>query len=95
MASSASAEPHTKSKSGRFGSLSRTRRYKTSAINNAMVDFRTSNGRLCSTNPARTSLKRSICCRGDSSPSNSTGNIGWNSASFEPRPLRLRTPCTM
>ena len=64
-------------------------------MKSAMVDLRTSNGRLCKTNPPCTSLKRCICRRGDSRPSNSTGNIGWNNASFEPRPLRLRTPCTM
>ena len=40
MASNASAEPHTQSQSGRFGSLSRTRRYNTSAINSAMGDIR-------------------------------------------------------
>ena len=64
-------------------------------MKSAMVDLRTSNGTSRSAKPARTSLKRCISCRGDSSPSNSTGNIGWKSASFEPRPLRLLTPWTM
>ena len=94
-ASSAPIELHTKSNSASLGSLSRTRRYKTSAMKSATVDLRTSKGTCSSTKPARTSLKRCICCRDDSSPSKATGNIGWKSASFEPRPERLRTPCTM
>ena len=53
-------------------------------MKSAMVDLRTSNGSDCSTMPLRTSRKRCICIRDDSSPSNSTANIGWNNASFEP-----------
>ena len=96
MASSAATDPHTKSNSASLGSLSRTNRYKTSAIKSAMVDLRMSNGISCNAQAARVSRKRCMCCADDgSSPSNSRGNIGWKSASFEPRPLRLRTPWTM
>ncbi len=64
-------------------------------MKSATVDLRTSKGSVRNTRPLRTSRKRSICMRGDSSPSNSTANMGWNSAAFEPRPRVLRTPCTM
>ena len=64
-------------------------------MKSAMVDLRTSNGSDCSTIPLRTSRKRCICMRDDSNPSNSTANIGWNSASFDPWPRADRTPCTM
>ena len=59
------------------------------------VLLRTSNGTLESGTRLRTSFMRCISACGCSTPSNSSRNIGWNSASFEPRPLRLRTPCTM
>ena len=61
----------------------------------AMVDLRTSNGRDCNTSPLRTSRNRCSCIFVDTSPSNSTANMGWNSAAFEPRPPEERTPCTM
>ena len=64
-------------------------------MKSATVDLRTSKGSVRSAMPLCTSRKRSICWRDDSSPSNSRANIGWKSASLEPRPRLLRTPCTM